>query len=165
MVDFKVRVPITSQIGKKILTLVATKALTGCAMQPAVVYAAGYSGMQNVVNCQINHAVSNIWIIQNTWRKAAARPSLSLAASASWLKKASFRVSEASLFSFSRSIWKIILGLKFVSMQRETVIHLWKGGLGGEGNDAVLKRSCVQPVKGSLERCCRTRCCCSTGER
>ena len=47
MVDFKVRVPITSQI----LTLIATKALTGCAMQPDVVYAVGYSGKQNVINC------------------------------------------------------------------------------------------------------------------
>ena len=47
MVDFKVRVPITSQIP----TLIATKALTGCAMQPDVVYAVGYSGKQNVINC------------------------------------------------------------------------------------------------------------------
>ena len=51
MVDFQVRVPITSQIGKKILTPVATKALTGCAMQPDVVYAVGYSGKQNFINC------------------------------------------------------------------------------------------------------------------
>ena len=51
IVDFKVRVLFTSQIGKKILTLIANKALTGCAMQPDVAYAAGYSVKQNVINC------------------------------------------------------------------------------------------------------------------